>query len=52
MPGAARALVAAGARAAIVSDGTNGLVLVHDDLALRAYLPRSLSGNPTGAATP
>ena len=49
VPGAARALVAAGARAAIVSDGTNGLVLVHDDLALRAYLPRSLSGNPTGA---
>ena len=49
VPGAARALVAAGARAAIVSDGTNGLVLVHDDVALRAYLPRSLSGNPTGA---
>ena len=49
VPGAARALVAAGARAAVVSDGTNGLVLVHEDVALRAYLRRPLSGNPTGA---
>jgi len=49
VPGAARALVAAGARAAVISDGTNGLVLVHDDVALRAHLPRPLSGNPTGA---
>ncbi|WP_330475521.1 1-phosphofructokinase family hexose kinase [Terrabacter sp. C0L_2] len=49
VPGAARALVAAGARSALISDGTNGLVLVHDDVALRAHLPRPLSGNPTGA---
>ncbi|MEW1952089.1 hexose kinase [Terrabacter sp. NPDC080008] len=53
VPQAARALVAAGARSAVVSDGTNGLVLVHDslghDVALRARLPRPLSGNPTGA---
>lgn len=49
VPGAARALVAAGARAAVVSDGTDGLVLVHDDVALRARLSRPLSGNPTGA---
>jgi tagatose 6-phosphate kinase len=41
--------VAAGARAALISDGTNGLVLVHDDVVLRAHLPRPLSGNPTGA---
>ena len=49
VPGAARALVAAGARAAIVSDGTNGLVLAHEDVLLRAHQPRPLSGNPTGA---
>ena len=49
VPGAARALVAAGARAAVVSDGSDGLVLVHDDTSLRARLPRSVSGNPTGA---
>ena len=49
VPGAARALVAAGARAAVISDGTDGLVLVHEDVALRARLPRPLSGNPTGA---
>jgi tagatose 6-phosphate kinase len=49
VPGAARDLVAAGARAAVVSDGTNGLVLVHEDVALRAHLRRPLSGNPTGA---
>lgn len=49
VPVAARALVAAGARAAVISDGTNGLVLAHDDLLLRAYLSRPLSGNPTGA---
>ncbi|MFC7596210.1 1-phosphofructokinase family hexose kinase [Terrabacter sp. GCM10028922] len=49
VPGAARALVVAGARAAVVSDGTNGLVLVHEDVALRAHLRRPLSGNPTGA---
>lgn len=49
VPEAARALVAAGAGAAVVSDGTDGLVLVHGDVALRARLPRPLSGNPTGA---
>lgn len=53
VPGAARALVASGARAAVVSDGTDGLVLVHESLggglALRARLPRPLAGNPTGA---
>ncbi|MBC9820236.1 1-phosphofructokinase family hexose kinase [Terrabacter sp. MAHUQ-38] len=49
VPGAARALVVAGAGAAVVSDGTNGLVLVHEDVALRAHLRRPLSGNPTGA---
>jgi len=49
VPDAARALVAAGARAAVVSDGTNGLVLVHEEVALRAHLRRPLSGNPTGA---
>ncbi|GAA2498228.1 hexose kinase [Terrabacter carboxydivorans] len=49
VPVAARALVAAGARAALISDGTNGLVLAHEDVLLRAYLPRPLSGNPTGA---
>jgi tagatose 6-phosphate kinase len=49
VPAAARALVAAGAQAAVVSDGTNGLVLVHDDVALHAYVRRPLSGNPTGA---
>jgi tagatose 6-phosphate kinase len=49
VPGAARALVVAGATAAVVSDGTNGLVLVHEDVALRAHLRRPLSGNPTGA---
>lgn len=47
--GAARAFVAAGARSALVSDGTDGLVLVHDDVALHAYLRRPVSGNPTGA---
>ncbi|GAB3887216.1 1-phosphofructokinase family hexose kinase [Terrabacter terrigena] len=47
--GAARALVTAGARCAVVSDGTDGLVLVHDDVSLHAYLRRPLSGNPTGA---
>lgn len=49
VPGAARDLVAADARVAVVSDGTNGLVLVHEDVALRAHLRRPLSGNPTGA---
>ncbi|MER7073012.1 PfkB family carbohydrate kinase [Terrabacter sp. NPDC000476] len=46
---AAYALVGAGARAAVVSDGAAGLVLVHGELALRARLPRPLTGNPTGA---
>lgn len=46
---AAYALVEAGARAAVVSDGAAGLVLVHGELALRARLPRALTGNPTGA---
>ncbi|GAA5017268.1 1-phosphofructokinase [Terrabacter aeriphilus] len=46
---AAYALVEAGARAAVVSDGAAGLVLVHGELALRARLPRPLTGNPTGA---
>ena len=47
---AARALVSAGARAAVVSRGAQGVVLITEDgLALTAYLNRSLSGNPTGA---
>lgn len=46
---AAYALVGAGARAAVVSDGAAGLVLVHGELALRARLPRPVTGNPTGA---
>ena len=49
VPGAALALAAAVARAALVSDGSNGLVLVHEVLAVRAHLRRPLSGNPTGA---
>lgn len=47
---AARAMVRAGARAAVVSRGAAGLVLITEDgLALTAYLNRTLSGNPTGA---
>jgi tagatose 6-phosphate kinase len=46
---AARALVTHGARAAVVSDGAEGLVACHGDLLLRARLPRALRGNATGA---
>jgi tagatose 6-phosphate kinase len=46
---AARALVAEGAQAAVVTDGEAGLVAVHDGVALRARLARPLAGNPTGA---
>jgi 1-phosphofructokinase family hexose kinase len=45
----ARGLVDAGARAAIVSDGADGLYLVHHDVSLHARLREPLSGNPTGA---
>lgn len=42
-------LVAEGARAAVVSDGSRGVALATEGLRLRAYLPASLSGNATGA---
>lgn len=45
----ARSLVSAGAGAAVVSDGSAGLVLVAGDVGLRAWLPSPLHGNPTGA---
>ncbi|WP_347354503.1 hexose kinase [Intrasporangium sp.] len=44
-----RALVDAGARAAVISDGADGLHLLHADVALHARLPEPLSGNATGA---
>lgn len=47
--GAARALVAAGAGAAVVSNGAAGLLVVHAATVLSARLPTALSGNPTGA---
>lgn len=46
---AARALVEAGARCAVVSDGADGITVVHEDLILRGWLPTPLRGNPTGA---
>ncbi|MEO7422363.1 MAG: hexose kinase [Ornithinibacter sp.] len=47
---AARALVAAGARAALVTLGAEGVVVVDDrGTALRARLDSPVSGNPTGA---
>lgn len=45
----ADALVAAGARAAVVSDGAAGMTLVADGHAWWAGLPEPLRGNPTGA---
>jgi 1-phosphofructokinase family hexose kinase len=45
----ASALVDAGAGAAIVSDGVNGLQLRHGDVRLRARVREPLRGNPTGA---
>lgn len=45
----ALALDVAGARAAVVSDGVNGLTLVSGDIRLHAWLPKALRGNATGA---
>jgi tagatose 6-phosphate kinase len=45
----ALALHVAGARAAIVTDGVRGLTLVTDGVRLRAWLPKPLRGNATGA---
>ncbi|MEZ0069376.1 tagatose 6-phosphate kinase [Streptacidiphilus sp. MAP12-20] len=45
----ARALVAAGARAAVVSAGPDGLAADWGGEALRAVPPRLVAGNPTGA---
>lgn len=45
----AAGLVAAGAAAAVVSDGAAGMTLVADDHAWQARLPTALHGNPTGA---
>lgn len=45
----ARSLVVNGARAALVSDGSAGLALVAGDVSLRAWMPRPLRGNATGA---
>jgi 1-phosphofructokinase family hexose kinase len=42
-------LVDGGAMAAAVTDGANGVQLLHDDVELRAWLPDTLTGNPTGA---
>ncbi|MDN5767033.1 MAG: hexose kinase [Humibacillus sp.] len=47
--GLARLLVEAGARAAVVSDGAAGLALAAGSVSLRAWLPKALQGNPTGA---
>ncbi|MDN5796328.1 MAG: hexose kinase [Intrasporangium sp.] len=44
-----RILVDAGARAAVISDGADGLHLLHEDVALHARLREPLAGNPTGA---
>ena len=48
-PELARLLVEAGAGAAVVSYGAAGLALATGSLGLRAWLPRALRGNPTGA---
>ncbi len=45
----ARLLVTAGAKAAVVSDGSAGLALATRSVGLRAWLPQVLQGNPTGA---
>jgi fructose-1-phosphate kinase PfkB-like protein len=42
-------LVDAGAEAAVVTDGANGIQLLHDDVELRAWLREPLHGNATGA---
>jgi tagatose 6-phosphate kinase len=47
--GAARRLVAAGARDVVVSRGADGLVAVTREGAWSARLPRPVTGNPTGA---
>jgi tagatose 6-phosphate kinase len=44
-----RRLVDAGARAAVVSDGADGMHLLHGDVSLHARLREPLTGNPTGA---
>ncbi|MEP7330792.1 MAG: hexose kinase [Terracoccus sp.] len=49
VPELARLLVEAGAKAAVVSDGAAGLALASGSVALRAWLPQALPGNPTGA---
>jgi tagatose 6-phosphate kinase len=46
---AAHALLAAGARGAVVSCGADGLVAVVDERPLRIRLRERISGNPTGA---
>lgn len=46
---AARGLVEAGARSAVISDGAEGIALVHEDVILWAWLPTPVRGNPTGA---
>jgi 1-phosphofructokinase family hexose kinase len=43
------ALADQGAEAVIISDGANGIQLLHDEVELRAWLPEPLKGNPTGA---
>ncbi|WP_353509318.1 hexose kinase [Intrasporangium sp.] len=43
------ALADHGAEAAVVSDGVNGIRLLHDDVHLRAWLREPLKGNATGA---
>lgn len=45
----ARRLTAMGARAAVITDGADGMVAVAGDRAWRALPPRKVSGNPTGA---
>lgn len=45
----ARELCARGARAAVVSDGADGLSAVTPEVAWHARPPRALDGNPTGA---
>ena len=47
--GLALALVAAGAQAAVVTDGADGLHLLHDDVRLHARMRAPLRGNATGA---
>jgi 1-phosphofructokinase family hexose kinase len=43
------ALADHGAEAVVVSDGVNGIQLLHDDVQLRAWLREPLRGNATGA---